>query len=58
MRVLTHFERFPKNWELSSGETGRCTIIGTFGAFVRNLHRSDVVIVDGDLFALKVSAFF
>lgn len=61
MRILTNFERFPEQWQASSGESGRAIIACSHGEFLGHVRAGacDLILVNCDAaLTLKLGALF
>jgi glycosyltransferase involved in cell wall biosynthesis len=59
MLILTNFQRFPENWQSSSGMTGTAIMLKTPWEFLRESRRADLVIINCDVsLAMKLAALY
>lgn len=59
MLILTNFQRFPKQWTVSSGEGGRAEMLGGFRQFVARSRDGALIVINGDIgLTLLLCAYF
>ncbi len=59
MLILTNFQRFPENWQSSSGINGRAILLKTPWEFLRASRRADLVIINCDVaLAMHLAALY
>ncbi|HVV44994.1 MAG TPA: hypothetical protein VHC72_07300, partial [Bryobacteraceae bacterium] len=59
IHICTNLPRFPETWTLDSGESGTAQVLTSYEQFAANLHKADLLLVNGDpALVMKLARLF